>query len=637
MDKKKGKRPVKKEEKPVAVPDQSAASPADREPESAPAAAGRATMLRIAAILLAVVVLAVAVFYGSQLLWSSSGQPVTVYYFYGDGCEFCSETTPYVLSLHEKYPEVDFRILEVWYNPANNATLNAVNKRVGQQKLAVPEAVVGDVVLLGDRDILTKLESTILAQKKNLTDKSLPAAGPVGTGAPVAAPITATLFYGNGCSHCESVKPLIADLQVKYPELQIVSWEINDNKQNREKFLDMQLAAGMGTVGSIPTIFIGDSVLVGESEVRDHFEEKILLERQKRGTGTPVTPAPGSQPVVSNVSLGAVYFYGDNCVHCENLKPVIANITSRYPALNLTRLEINHNAENRQKIIDMSSRYGIPNPGVPVIFIGDSVLIGEAEITTGFEAAILAERTRVATGAPANQTPGISTGPVTPALSPYMVVFAALIDSTNPCGLSVLVFLLISMAAAGGRRRILLVGGVYIAAMFLFHLLVGIGLFSAMAISGWAKPFSIIGGAVALVLGIVTLVDVLRNKETFLLSIPESRKGLLGDYARKATLPAAFILGILAGVLGFSCTGGIYISILGLMGRDMTVMTGLPYLVLYNLIFVLPLVLVTLLVAYGLSPERAERWRTENKHTIRLVIGVILVALGLVILLGWFG
>jgi cytochrome c biogenesis protein CcdA len=112
---------------------------------------------------------------------------------------------------------------------------------------------------------------------------------------------------------------------------------------------------------------------------------------------------------------------------------------------------------------------------------------------------------------------------------------------------------------------------------------------------------------------------------------------MLGSYARKATLPAAFVLGILAGILGFSCTGGIYISILGLMGRDMTIMAGLPWLILYNLVFVLPLVLVTLLVAYGLSPDRAERWRTENKRTLRVVIGIIMVTLGLVILFGWLG
>ena len=286
----------------------------------------------------------------------------------------------------------------------------------------------------------------------------------------------------------------------------------------------------------------------------------------------------------------------------------------------------------------MSSRYGIPNPGVPTIFIGNSVLIGEVEIQNQFEGEILAEKQRIISGIPSNLTP-INTGtqPETPALNPFVVVFAALVDSANPCGLSVLVFLLISMAAAGNRKRILLVGGVYIAAMFLFHLLVGIGLFSAFSLSGLAKPFSIIGGVIALILGIVTLADVLRNRESYLLSIPESGKGMLGTYIRKATLPAAFILGILAGILGFSCTGGIYISILGLMGRNMTVMAGLPWLILYNLIFVLPLVLITLLVAYGISPERADRWRTENKRTVRVIIGIILVALGLVILSGWLG
>ena len=227
--------------------------------------------------------------------------------------------------------------------------------------------------------------------------------------------------------------------------------------------------------------------------------------------------------------------------------------------------------------------------------------------------------------------------PESPQLSLPLVIFAAMVDSANPCGLSVLVFLLIPMVTAGSRRRILLVGGAYITAMFLFHLLVGIGLFSVFSLSGFSQTFALIGGVVALLLGIITIADVLRNKETFILSIPESQKGLLGNYIRIASLPAAFVLGILAGILGFSCTGGIYISILGLMGREMTVMSGLPWLVLYNIVYVLPLILITLLVAYGISMERADRMRAEYKRRIRMVIGVILVVLGAVILLGWLG
>lgn len=491
--------------------------------------------IRIAVVLLAIVVLGCAIFFGPSLLNISTSTPaqgtvsksVTVYYFYGAECPHCHNVTPYVQSLAQKYPAVDFQILEVWHNKNNSALAKVLFANLNQTQEGVPEAIIGDVVLAGSKEIPEKLEGVILNQTRNLTGSSQLAASLMVSESPAAAnsPVTATFFYANGCSHCENVKPLIADLQARYPELHVEMLEIIDNQTNREKFQAMLLQYNLDAGSGVPTLTIGENALVGEKEIKDHFEEKILAEKQRIATSTNTTPV--------------------------------------------------------------------------------------------------------------NLTPGGQ--PETSALSPYMVVFAALVDSTNPCGLSVLVFLLISMAAAGNRRRILLVGGVYIAAMFLFHFFVGIGLFSAVSLSGLSKPFSIIGGIIALAFGIITLADVLRNKETYLLSIPESGKGMLGTYIRKATLPAAFILGILAGILGFSCTGGIYISILGLMGRDMTVMAGLPYLVLYNLIFVLPLVLVTLLVAYGISPDRAERWRTEHKRTVRIIIGVILVALGLVILLGWFG
>jgi cytochrome c biogenesis protein CcdA/thiol-disulfide isomerase/thioredoxin len=629
----------------------------EHSPDSLPAAAPGITpddprdkKTSIAAVLLALVILGGALLLGAYLLNIIPSAPapeagsgnITVFYFYGTECPHCHNVTPYVESLRDKYPDVSFRILEIWHNDTNGAFHKLLNHKLGLETVGVPQVIIGNVSLLGEDKIHAGLEKTILAQKGNLTGSSQVGAVPLfGFSAGTDSTIHATYFYGNGCSHCEAVKPLIADLQARYPELRIEMLEINDNKTNRQTFLAMPIPQGSGTERSIPAIFIGGNALIGETEVKDHFEEKILAEKARIASGTTVPLSTSGVPAAGNITVTAVYFYSDSCSHCEKVKPVIANISARYPDLNLSQLEVNHNADNRQLFNDISSRYGIANPGVPTVFIGNGVLIGESEIANRFEPAILAERQRIASGIPTNQinltpaNPGIP--PATPALSLYMVVFAALVDSMNPCGLSVLVFLLISMAAAGDRKRILLVGGVYIAAMFLFHLFVGIGLFSAFALSGLSKPFSIIGGIIALVLGIITLADVLRNRETYFLSIPESGKGLLGTYIRKATMPAAFILGILAGILGFSCTGGIYISILGLMGRDMTVMTGLPWLVLYNIVFVLPLVLVTLFAAYGISPERAERWRTENKRTVRVVIGIILVALGLLILSGWMG
>lgn len=307
--------------------------------------------------------------------------------------------------------------------------------------------------------------------------------------------------------------------------------------------------------------------------------------------------------------------------------------------MHLEQLEVYHNSGSQQKFVEMTRRHNISNSGIPVIFIGDRALVGETGIREHFEEGILAEKERVAS---CNTTvPGLTSTEncttAAPSLTPRMVIVPALADSLNPCALSVLIFLLVSIAAAADRRRILFIGGSYIAAVFLFHLLMGIGIFSLVTLSGYSKIFSLLGATIAVVLGVITLADVIKNRETFSLSVPESGKGLLSHYTRIASVPAAFILGVLAGILGFSCTGGIYISILALMGRSLTLSAGLPYLLLYNMIFVLPLVLVTLLVAYGISPEKADTWRTENKRALRLVIGLVMITLGVVIFLGWFG
>jgi len=301
--------------------------------------------------------------------------------------------------------------------------------------------------------------------------------------------------------------------------------------------------------------------------------------------------------------------------------------------------EVYHNAENQQEFSAVAGRYGLGNAGIPLMVIGNRTLLGDAEIQDHLEENIIAEKKRLAScnGTASAPVPAADCPPGTASLTIPVVILSALVDSINPCAFAILIFLLISLAVAGNRQRILLVGGSYVAAMFFFHLFVGIGLFSVISLSGYSRAFSLIGAGIAITLGLITLLDVIRNRETFLLSVPDSKKGIIGRYLEKMSVPAAFVLGILAGLFGFSCTGGIYISILGLMGRSFTLFSGLPYLLLYNVIFVLPLVLVVLAVAYGISPRHADSWRLGNKRMLRLIVGLAMVAIGLVILAGWIG
>jgi cytochrome c biogenesis protein CcdA len=102
----------------------------------------------------------------------------------------------------------------------------------------------------------------------------------------------------------------------------------------------------------------------------------------------------------------------------------------------------------------------------------------------------------------------------------------------------------------------------------------------------------------------------------------------------KTSIPAAFVLGMMVGLFELPCTGGIYIAILGLLSSQMTFYEGLPYLLLYNLMFVVPLVAIILAVGFGLSPEKVDNWRDSNKKLLKIGIGLILIAMGLYILVG---
>jgi len=303
-------------------------------------------------------------------------------------------------------------------------------------------------------------------------------------------------------------------------------------------------------------------------------------------------------------------------------------------------LEIYHNATNEDSFFQMSRRFGVENPGIPEIVIGDRVLVGDTEIKDHLEELILGEKQKslscnsTTPAMPVSSGVGCLSGSTE--LTVPLVIFSAMVDSVNPCAFSVLIFLLISLVAAGERRRILLVGGVYTAAVFIFYLLSGVGLFSAIHLSGLSFWLSLIGALVAIGLGLVGVIDTLTKKEGFILGIPESKKAIIDEYIRKASLPAAFTLGILVGIFELPCTGGIYLAILGLMSRDMTLMQGLPFLLLYNIIFVLPLILIILIVAFGIPPERADAWRIRHRRVLRIAVALVMIAIGVIIILGWF-
>ena len=187
MERKKNK---KNEKQPESVPDTIPETSGNNKPDTLRGDApdnGPDKNIRIAIVLLAIAILGCAVYFGLPLLMASSSASqqglgsgnVTVYFFYGTECPHCHNVMPYVESLRQKYPDVEFRMLEVWHNDTNNALLSLLNHKLGRKEGGVPEVVIGNISLLGEDEINKGLEPAILGQKGNPTRSSEPEAFPV--------------------------------------------------------------------------------------------------------------------------------------------------------------------------------------------------------------------------------------------------------------------------------------------------------------------------------------------------------------------------------------------------------------------------------------------------------------------------
>jgi cytochrome c biogenesis protein CcdA/glutaredoxin len=344
-------------------------------------------------------------------------------------------------------------------------------------------------------------------------------------------------------------------------------------------------------------------------------------------------------------SICIYFFYGLGCSHCERTKPVIDELAKKYPQVEIRAFEIYFNTTHQAMFRDFNQRYGVNSSGVPTVFIGDRALVGETAVRSDLEERIIWYTTNpvicpevysVSGGLPQDISPS---QPADPTQRPVdltipAILAAAAVDSINPCAFAVMIFLLAYLTSLGERRRVLMVGCTYIATVFVVYFLAGLGLLTVVQQLGLTGIVFTFAAVIAILAGLINIAEVLLKREIFLLAIPASKKASIDEYVKRASVPSAIILGGIVSMVELPCTGGVYLAILGLIGERMTLAEGIPYLLLYNLVFVLPLILILLLVAWGGPPERMEAFRAGSRRGIRFFIGLMMVALGAAMLLG---
>ena len=489
----------------------------------------------------------------------------------------------------------------------------------------------------------------------------------LGIGAPfdhTDTPVVhAVLFWLETCPVCHEVRDeIFPALQHKYGEqLHITTIEIS-SPANYETYLAAVERYDIPPERQrVPALVVGNTCLVGAFEIGNQFEGLIQTHLSEGGVGCP--PIPGLEAVAGPVAeapepsepeaapIHLAYFYQPGCQECDRVSADLNYLRSRYPQLIVESYDVRENAALCEWMGERNDVPILQRLTAPVVFVGGDYLLEHELDARSIEALLTryeedgAERVWDAWQKKAGDTARRRIVERFRSFSLPTVLVAGLIDGLNPCAFATLVFFISYLAFLGRRgREVLLAGGAFSLGVFLTYLGVGVGLLKLLAavpfltaISPWLYGLTAV---LCLFLAAGSLHDWWQvrkgNPEDMRLKLPTRLRRWINRVIRegaglRAFVPVAFATGAVISVIELACTGQVYLpTIIFVLGAPGLQARAGVYMLLYNLMFVLPLVVVFLLAYFGTTSQQLGQFINRRAATIKLATAGLFILLA-----GW--
>ena len=610
--------------------------------------------------------------------------------FWSESCSHCHEIMEEQLpALEEEYGErLLIRTIEIT-DPENYelwlAALEAY--QVPSQRQGVPMLFIGGTVLVGAGEIPGRLPGLIEQQLADgdvdylaipgLQDileatpsaASQPAPRPTSTIkachecddnvvlGTADAVVHVLFFYDRLCEECVVVEEeVIAPLKETYgAQLVVDQRDVEGSADNYSLLRSLEKHHGV-THAEMPVIFVGEYILTGEQEARDRLPELVEMYLPTGGVALPEippTPAPEATSLPEEADeppIHLAYFYQPGCQECDRIQLALNYLRDQYPQLNVCTLDVREQATLAEWLGEQAEIPVGKRLIAPAIFVGDDALVGDELHATSLEA-LLDRYAKTGAEPLCVGSQAGSDGMASSIVERFRsfglptVLVAGLVDGLNPCAFATLVFFISYLAFMGREGRdVLLAGGAFALGVFLTYLGVGFGVLKFLATLPFLDAASrwIYGvtAALCLVLAVGSLYDwwqARRGKATEMrLKMPTRLRRRVNRAIReradaRAFVPVTFVTGVVVSVIELACTGQVYLpTILFVLGvPELQAQAGL-YLVLYNLMFILPLMVVFVLAYLGTTSQQLGL--LIHRHTAK----VKLATAGLFFLLaGW--
>lgn len=221
---------------------------------------------------------------------------------------------------------------------------------------------------------------------------------------------------------------------------------------------------------------------------------------------------------------------------------------------------------------------------------------------------------------------------IAPAKMVSLVAITGFLDGIHPCAIAILVFFIaFLLTLKRSIKNVLALGFVYILVIFLTYLAIGVSLFSGFMLFGQHHFFAKLGSWLLILLGLFSLKDYFFPGFKLGFKLPKVPHEKIKLLLQKATLPTVVLAAFLVGLCSVPCSGGIYAAITALLASRGTFMSGFVYLLLYNLMFVTPLIIILFLSMNPYTLLKVGEWQQKHKKTQKLIMGLSMIILGVVI------
>lgn len=469
-------------------------------------------------------------------------------------------------------------------------------------------------------------------------------------------------YYSRDCEHCMEIKQeFLPGFIKKYGEhFRFVELEVT-NEANRDSLYAMESRVNFPEEDKYyPAVYFMGTMIEGEIPVRLRLEILVKnylsnpdsAKKVDREVMARVPEIIEPEEIESAKTVHIAYFYEQGCKKCGRAEEIIEWLEKLYAVIKVDKFDIE---DKESKIIAtaLGMRTGVPENrlmSTPVFYIGDEEYLLSEDIS------------RKRLGELIKKYSGTGTEPVWNTMTTdekeraqalikekfqsfaiIAIAFAGLVDGINPCAFATILFFVSYLGMVGRKRNeILIVGFAFAFAVFLTYFFIGLGFFTfieSMAnIELLAKV--IFGGTAALcmVFGVLSIYDYFKARSgktaDMALQLPKFLKrrihATIREKARmESILAGTLVAGFIVSILEFACTGQVYLPTLVFMvGMEGYKARAILYLLLYNICFIIPLLVVFGVVYFGVSSQAIARIMEAKVGMVKLILAGVFFTVG---------